>query len=159
MRWGAVLSMLGLALLAGCNRETGGDRADRSNQWSLHVIGGQITLKRNTGLAPLNVLAGKPSELAMSCRPDGLFRIRLETRPETAGKPVELGAGRHRVALPGGDAAIDEAVLALLSSDQPITAKAGEIALGPFNPPFDRVTDELVDQCRKWMKPKAAEKG
>lgn len=159
MRRGAVLSMLGLALLAGCNSEKAGDRAERSNQWSLHVIGGQITLKRNTGLSPLNVLAGRPSELAMSCRSDGQFRVRLETRPETAGKPVELSAGRYKVAMPGGDAAIDEAVLALLSSDQPISAKAGEIGLGPFNPPFDSVTDELVDQCSKWIEPKTAEKG
>jgi hypothetical protein len=98
------------------------------------------------------VLSGRPSELAMSCRSDGRFQVRLETQPQTAGETVELSAGGLTVKLPKGDGAIDQAVLALLSSDQAISAKAGEIALGPFNPPFDSVTDELVTQCRKWMK-------
>lgn len=140
-------------MVAGCNNQAAGNGVPRSKDWSLHVISGQITLKRSTGMLALNVLSGRPSELAMSCRSDGRFQVRLETRPETAGKPIGLSAGGRTVTLSGGDGMIDQAVLALLSSDQPISAKAGDIALGPYSPPFDDVTDELVGQCRKWMKP------
>ncbi len=122
----------------------------------MHVISGQITLKRSTGMLALNVLSGRPSDLAVSCRSDGRFQVRLETRPEMAGKTVELSAGGRSVSLSKGDGVIDEAFLALLSSDQPISARAGDIALGPYNPPLDDVTDELVGQCRKWMKPARA---
>ncbi|MDB5468611.1 MAG: hypothetical protein JWR84_171 [Caulobacter sp.] len=151
MRWGAILVAVAV-LLAGCDSGTARNGAARSKEWSLHVIGGQITLKRSTGNLALNVLSGRPSDLAMSCRSDGRFLVRLETRPETAGKTVELSAGRGAVTLSRGDGFIDETALALLSSGQPISAKVGDTALGPFNPPFDHVTDELVDQCRKWMK-------
>lgn len=152
MRWGTALAAVGLMLLAGCGNGTAGDGAPRSKAWSLHVIGGQITLKRSTGNLALNVASGRPSELAISCKSDGRFRVRLETRPETAGKPVELSAGGRAVSLPTGETAITQAVLDLLSSGQPISARTGDLALGPFDAPFDRVVDELVDQCRKWMK-------
>ncbi len=152
MRWGAILVAMGVLLLAGCGGGKAGGGAERSKAWSLHVIGGQITLKRSTGNLALNVLSGRPSDLAMSCRSDGRFLVRIETRPETASMTVELSAGGRTVALSKGERGIDEAVLALLSSDQRISVKAGDIALGPFDPPFDQVTDELVGQCRKWMK-------
>lgn len=156
MRWGAIFAAAGLLLVAGCDSGVAGNGVPRSKEWSLHIISGQITLKRSTGMLALNVLSGRPSDLAMSCRSDGRFQVRLETRPETVGKTVELSAGGRSVTLSRGDGMIDEAVLALLSSDQPISARAGDIALGPYNPPLDDVTDELVGQCRKWMKPARA---